>query len=187
MSKNVLVLIDIQKEYTIEGCSFYLEGIAPSLSNCRILLTYARAHGWEIIHVQHSNGDKAMRFNPTTPYFEFVEGFEPAEGEAHYIKQDYSCYSNEAFSEHLQRLYEAPSGIPNVYLIGYNTVMCCLSTLEEARRKRHSMIIVQDATLAKAIGVLDERSTHELMLNVYREKKLATLVNTEAIVNELFK
>ena len=63
MAKNVLILIDIQQEYNTEDRPFYLHGIKPSLENCRRMLQFARDNDWEIIHIQHSNGNEALRFN----------------------------------------------------------------------------------------------------------------------------
>lgn len=44
--KNILVLIDIQKEYVTPGRPFYLSGIEPSLENSRQLLEFARKNDW---------------------------------------------------------------------------------------------------------------------------------------------
>ncbi len=180
--QNILVLIDIQKEYVTPGRPFYLSGIEPSLENSRQLLEFARKNDWERIHIQHSNGDAAERFNPQTEYFDFVEGFNPIDSEKHFVKMDFSCYSSPEFSAYLSELFTSEQPAPNIYLIGYNTVMCCLSTLEEARRKKHKMHLVKDATLAKAIAGVTESDMHQIMLGVYAAKGLASLVTTEEII-----
>lgn len=181
MKKLILLLIDIQKEYITPGRPFYLNGIESSLAKCRELLSFARENGWGIIHVQHSNGVGAARFNPETPYFNFVDGFEPLGNERHFVKKDFSCYSNEAFSTYLHELYQTYDEI-KMNVVGYNSVMCCLSTLEEARRKGHKMHFVRDATLAKSVGDLDEKAMHEVMLSIYAAKGLATIVQAEDIM-----
>lgn len=186
MLHNFLVLIDIQKEYTTEGRPFYLNGIEPSLAKCRQLLNFARQEKWNIIHIQHSNGVGATRFDPQTEYYDFVEGFEPLSTEKHFVKHDYSCYSNNEFTNYMLQLEQAAQSkkqTNNIYLIGYNTVMCCLSTLEEARRKKQSGVqLIADATYAKAIGKYHEQQTHEFMLALIETKKLAPLVFTEKIL-----
>jgi ureidoacrylate peracid hydrolase len=184
LPKNILVLIDIQKEYVTAGRPFYLSGIEPSLENSRQLLAFARKNDWEIIHIQHSNGEAAERFNPKTEYFDFVNGFNPIDSEKHFVKMDFSCYSSPEFSTYLSELFLSKQPTPNIYLIGYNTVMCCLSTLEEARRKKHKMHLVKDATLAKAIANVTEKDMHEIMLGVYAIKGLASLVATEEIIRQ---
>lgn len=181
MKKNILVLIDIQKEYTTPERSYYLSGIEPSLENCRQLLEFARKKHWEIIHIQHSNGETAERFNPKTVFFDFVNGFEPQDSEQHFVKNDFSCYSSVEFSTYIENTLSLhPEAI--LYLIGYNSIMCCLSTLEEARRKRHKMHLVKDATYAKAIANVGEKELHEIMLGVYAAKNLAQLVETRDLI-----
>lgn len=181
MAENILVLIDIQKEYTTPERPYYLSGIEPSLENCRQLLAFARKKRWEIIHIQHSNGETAERFNPKTVFFDFVEGFEPQDSEQHFVKNDFSCYSSAEFSTCIDRLFSLHPEAA-IYLIGYNSIMCCLSTLEEARRKQHKMHLVKDATYAKAIAGLSEKELHQIMLGVYAAKNLAQLVETHDIL-----
>ena len=183
MSKNILVVIDIQQEYTTPGRPFYLHGFEDSLEHCRQLLSFAREHAWQIIHVQHSNGESAERFNPKMPFFDFVEGFQPMQGEKHDVKNDFSCYSGEVFANAMESIDQMDQA-SNVYLIGYNTIMCCLSTLEEARRKGHKMHLVTDATYAKAIAGVDEMSMHNIMLAIFKQKNLATLVTTADVLKK---
>ncbi len=184
LPKNILVLIDIQKEYVTPGRPFYLSGFEPSLENSRQLLAFARKNNWEIIHIQHSNGETAERFNSKTEYFDFVDDFKPINSEKHFVKMDFSCYSSPEFNTYMSELFTSKEAAPNIYLIGYNTVMCCLSTLEEARRKKHKMHLVKDATLAKAIGNVTEKDMHQIMLGVYAAKGLAPLVTTEEIIRQ---
>lgn len=70
-----------------------------------------------------------------------------------------------------------------VYVIGYNSVMCCLSTLEEARRKKHKLTFIQDAAYALALPNTTEAVTHELMLGLYKVKNLANIVSSRDILN----
>jgi nicotinamidase-related amidase len=187
MTTNVLVLIDIQKEYTTVGRPFYLSGIDKSLDKCRRLLSFARREKWEIAHVQHSNGDAATRFNPNSEYYKFADGFEPLPGERHFVKEDYSCYSSREFAHYMEQLEREASNSkssPNIYLIGYNTVMCCLSTLEEARRRKQSGVhFVSDASYAKALPPrYSEEDAHAFLVALFEIKKLAEIVSTEKVI-----
>src|SRR3990167_733977 len=151
---NVLILIDIQKEYITKGRPFYLQGIEKSLENCRNLLQFARKNKWEIAHVQHSNGEGAARFDSKSEFYDFVPGFEPLATEKHFIKKDFSCYSSVEFSDYMNKITQTPQE-NKIYLIGYNSVMCCLSTIEEARRRAHKITFIEDASYAKSIGDID--------------------------------
>lgn len=180
MIKNILVVIDIQKEYITPGRPYYLHGIDPSLEKCTEVLAFARKHNWDIIHIQHSNGDNAPKFNPTNEYFDFVAEFTPRANEKHFVKDDFSCYSSAEFLDFMQAAYT--SAEVNTYIIGYNSVMCCLSTLEEARCRKHKMFFVQDASYAKSIEDRDEATMHKTMVGIYKAKGLATVISTEDLL-----
>ncbi|MFI4956530.1 MAG: isochorismatase family protein [Gammaproteobacteria bacterium] len=177
---NALLLIDIQKEYTTPGRDFYLQGIDESLAHCRQLLAHARLNAWDIIHIQHSNAGKegVTRFMPDTEYFDFANGFEPLLGELHFVKTDFSCYSSPEFEQFMNTDGQAQ----RIHMIGYNSVMCCLSTLEVARDRKHKMFFIADASLAKSMPGNDEASTHEFMVNVYKAKKLAEIIYTKDVL-----
>ncbi len=182
--KPVLILVDIQNEYLKEDGQFFLHGIGPSLENCKKMLIFAREQAWNIVHVQHSNGDHAEHFNPKTIHFNFMKGFVPkVESENHFIKNDYSCYSSEDFATYMGKI-AANDKKPAIYLIGYNSLICCLSTLEEARRKKDMIHFIAEASLAKALPDKSEIETHEIMVQIYNAKNL-TKIMTTAEVKEL--
>ena len=178
--KTALLLIDIQKEYTIPGREFYLNGIDASLTNCHKLLKHARKNNLDVIHIQHSNKGKegVTRFIPGTEYFEFADGLEPLQGEQHFVKNDFSCYSSDQFYQYMNAIGKEM----RIYMIGYNSVMCCLSTLEVARDRQHKIVFVQDASLAKTIPGFNEIATHDFMVNIYKAKKLAEIIYTDAVL-----
>lgn len=182
--RNILILIDIQKEYTTEGRTFYLKGIESSLKQCSEMLQHARSNAWDIVHIQHSNQGKegVTRFIPGTEYFNFVDGFEPNNDEHHFVKTDFSCYSSVDFSNYIDRLM-AENEDKAVYVAGYNSVMCCLSTLEEARRRKHKLTFIQDASYALALPNTTEAVTHDLMLELYKAKGLANIISSRDILN----
>lgn len=180
--KNVLVLIDIQMELISPGRVYYLDGIEPSLENCRAMLNYARKSEWEIIHIQHSNGKGAQCFAPETDYFNFINGFEPAVNEKWFVKHDYSCYSNADYASCLNTISTSGEEY-KIYVIGYSSAMCVLSTLEEARRKSHPMHLIEDAVSSRAIDGKTEPETHQFMVNLYKTKKLATVVTCESVLS----
>ena len=184
MLRKVLVLIDIQREYTTPGRPFYLNGIAGSLERCQKLLMHARENKWDIVHVQHSNGEQAARFNPMTDYFKFVEGFEPQPHEMHIVKNDFSCYSNVEYSNYMTKLMALDEQV-NIFMAGYNSVMCCQSTLEEARRLKHKINYISDASLAKSLNGRPEIECHQYQLDLFAAKGLATMVTTEELITGL--
>jgi nicotinamidase-related amidase len=149
----LLLLIDVQREYTTAGRPFHLQGIGPSLENCRRLLGHAREKSWPIAHVRHVQ--QGQLFNEALPYSLFVEGFEPRAEEMVFTKGNLSCYTNDGF----RRLMEAVDGEP-VFLAGYNSLMCCLSTLIQAFHEGQRLNFVADASLARATAHADEQTAH---------------------------
>ncbi len=179
--KNALILLDIQQEYTTPGRAFYLNGIETSLNQCKKLLQCARENQWEIVHMQHSNGENSERFNPNSQFYKFAQGFEPIANnyEHHFIKKNYSCYSSLDFSDYMDKMIR--EGVV-IYLAGYNSVMCCLSTLETAILKNHPMNFIADASLAKKIDHHTEAEMHKIMCSIYDAKSLATITDTDTVI-----
>ena len=174
----ILVVIDIQKEYTTPGRDFYLHGIEESLTNAKLILDFARQNHWNIVHVQHFRNDpNSELWNAASIYSDFVEGFEPQEGELKVIKNKFSSYSALEFGPYVEANKDEP-----LYMIGYNTRMCCLSTVVEGFHRGHIYHVVADATLAKATAHFSEIDMHEHMLEVM-DGVFAKIVKTEAILS----
>jgi ureidoacrylate peracid hydrolase len=147
MSQPTLILMDIQREYTTAGRPFYMQGIAPSLSNAKRLLDQARAHGWSVIHVQHLQNGPV--FNLDGEYGAFVPGFEPEHGEAHVIKSKLSAYTNVSF----QMLIDAALARGTELIVaGYGSTMCCLATVTSGALFGHRYTFVHDASWARSSG-----------------------------------
>ena len=152
---NVLVVIDIQKEYVTEGRPFYIRNIGSSLKSAKATLEYARTKVWKIIHVQHIQ--EGNLFNPKSEFSSFVEGFEPKTGESAIIKGDFSCFSSTDFTHIMQDFRDS-----QIYIIGYGSGMCCLSTIIDGYHRGFKMNFVSDASSAKA-KMFDEATTHAHM------------------------
>lgn len=170
--KNILILIDIQKEYITKNRPFYLNGINESLHNCKKILSMARDKNWEIAHVVHAKeGGKIFATN--SEFTELVEGFEPIASERVFTKSLYSCYSDEAYAEYMR---ENKSN--KIYIIGYNSIMCCLSTIIEGYHKGQNITFVQDASLAKSTKDFTEEDMHKHSVSIIETAGFAEVINT---------
>lgn len=138
----VLVLVDIQKEYIAKGRPFCLDTISESLNNLRQLLAHGRQKGWKIIHMAHNQN--AECFNYDSEFSEYIEGFEPIDGEQSLKKSDFSCFSSPEFLATIDKLRHE-----DIFLAGYGATMCCLSTLIDAHHRKFDLNFVTDATCAK--------------------------------------
>lgn len=178
-----LIAIDIQKEYTTPGRPFYLDGIQQSLADAKKLLDFCRTQSnWSIAHVQHfRQEDDAVIFNRHTPEFSgFVEGFEPKGNEYYFEKSIYSCYSNADFSDFMEKRKHEP-----IYIVGYGTTKCVLSTVIDGFHRGHrSLVVVSDATYAKAelTHGLKEEELHKAMLAVIQSSYASVKSTNETVV-----
>jgi nicotinamidase-related amidase len=67
-----------------------------------------------------------------------------------------------------------------VYIAGYNSLMCCLSTLVDAFHRGHRLNFVADASLARKTKSADEHEAHRHatdILSIY-----ANIVTTEQVL-----
>lgn len=155
----LLIVIDVQREYTTPGRPFYLNGIEESLENCRRVLAHARTMSWPIAHIRHVQDGQL--FNGSMPFSRFVEGFEPLPAEMVFTKHNFSCYSNDEFS----RLMRSTNG-ERIYVIGYNSLMCCLSTIVAAFHEGHRMTFVADSSLARSTKSGNEAEAHRYATDI---------------------
>ncbi len=137
--KKILLLVDIQKEYSTQGRPFYINGIEKSLINAKNLLDYARENDWEIIHVEHIQDGET--FSLKSEYSKFVDGFEPRKGEIVYIKNKSSCYTNKYFSQYFEKLKGR-----EVVVIGCSFIDCIPSTIIDGYQMGNRFVLVKDAT-----------------------------------------
>lgn len=154
MNKPILAVIDIQKEYVTKGRPFYINGIESSLGNAKKVLEYARAQDWQVVHVQHLQAGDL--FSTYSDYSDFVDGFEPLSSELVFQKSDYSSYSSDLFLSFVRM-----NSSSEIYVIGYGSTMCCLSTIIDGYHRGFKHVFVHDASQAKASSQHSEVALHE--------------------------
>lgn len=159
MNKKILVVIDVQKEYTAPGRPFYLEQAGPSLKTAKKVLDTARDLAWPIVHVRHVQDGEI--FNAKSPNSDYVEDFRPRAGEKEIVKSDFSCYSSPDFAK------MAAAELKNEFVvIGYGSTMCCLSTIVDGYHRGQKFVFVKDASSAKKTASLDELSAHRAATDI---------------------
>jgi ureidoacrylate peracid hydrolase len=156
MKKPTLVVIDIQKEYITDKRPFRIESIAPSLENAKKVLNKARQAQWPIIHVQHLQDGQI--FSRESEFSDFVDDFRPLKNEITVIKSNFSSYSNPEFTELMKRSAQDQQ---EIYVIGYGSTMCCISTIIDGYHRGNQMVFVEDASNSKKGAKLSESELHE--------------------------
>lgn len=148
-----LIVIDIQREYTIPGRTFHIKSIGASLNQAYTMLQFARMEGWPIVHVQHLQDGEI--FNPASDTSDFVDGFAPEPGEVHAIKGNFSSFSSPAFCKFIEAHADH-----EFVVVGYGTTMCCLSTIVDGYHRGYRFALVEDACAARSVRDHSEISMH---------------------------
>jgi ureidoacrylate peracid hydrolase len=159
----ILVLIDIQREYTTPGRPFYLRGIEASLATCSVLLQHARSIGWGVVHVRHEQ--EREPFKAGSEFTSFASGFDPADGETVFTKHLLSAFSNDDFASFALR---AKAEARPLILIGYGGTMCCLSTALDGMHRGVRTRWVYDASLSRPSQLASEAGVHRHLTEMMR-------------------
>lgn len=151
MVQKNLVVIGMQREYITRSRPFYIDSIEESLEKARMMLSYARKQGWNIIHVRHIKDGPL--FERDSEYADFIDGFTPVIGEFEVVKYKYSCLE---FCEIAHDFFE-----DEFMIIGYATNACCLATIIDAYHRGYKFAILRDATHALKVHGFSEDAMHE--------------------------
>lgn len=172
--KNVLLVIDIQKEYATKGRPFHINGIEQSLANAILVLDHARKNNWEIIHIKHLQDGNIFNVNHNES--NYIEGFKPMDNEKEFIKRNFSCFSNPDFAIYCEQFKAS-----KIHVIGYNSRMCVLSTIIEGYHRGHYFALVKDASNAKSDDERTEEVMHSTMVSVL--SVFADILSTNDLIN----
>lgn len=157
---NILIVIDMQKEYISEGRRFFIPSYESSMKNALNMLNNARKKQWEIIHIKHYQNNDI--FNPREKYSDFIEGFIPKYNERVFIKNKLSCFSNQDFLSYMESL----SNHDDIYIMGYSSNLCCLATIVDAYCRGYHVNFVADASMAKPLADWDEKELHKAIIAI---------------------
>ncbi|BFM21495.1 cysteine hydrolase family protein [Gilvimarinus japonicus] len=140
MSKQALIVVDIQNEY-FPGGKMLLEGINTAADNAAKVMAKARANGDVVVNIHHQEPD------PQSPFFtQGTDGItihpkvRPAEGEKVILKN----YPNSFLKTDLHDYLQA-QGVKQVVIIGAMSHMCIQATTRAASDLGYSVTVIHDA------------------------------------------
>ncbi|OGT32027.1 MAG: hypothetical protein A3E87_10785 [Gammaproteobacteria bacterium RIFCSPHIGHO2_12_FULL_35_23] len=126
---------------------------------------------WEIVHIKHlRKQENSPIFNASSEFSDFVPNFEPRAGEIVITKNLYSCYSANDFLTFMEKHHQN-----NIDLIGYNSIMYCLSTVIEGIIWDHKMTLIEDASFVKSTSEFDEVDMHRHRINPIKAARYAEI------------
>jgi nicotinamidase-related amidase len=164
-STRALVLVDVQQEYFSGPLEIQYPAPSDALAKVTTAIDAATAHGVPVVVVQHTGGDAAPIFNPTTPGFALhpdVEQRRTPEWKA-ITKQFGSVFAG---TDLLSWLRE--NSIDTVTLVGFMTNNCIIASAADAETQGISAEVLSDATGAISIGndagYVDAETVHTTLM-----------------------
>lgn len=142
LDKAVLVLIDLQREYT-DG-ALRLSGVDAAVERAAELLALARANGVPVIHIVHHTAAGAPVFDPTAPMAEIVPAVAPRDGEPVIVKK----LANAFAGTDLQTVAR-DTGRTEMIVAGFMTHNCVSSTARSAVDHGWRVTVVASATATR--------------------------------------
>ncbi len=169
---QLILVVDVQKQYITEGNPFHIRGISHSLENGKKILAAARTHNIPVWHMRHK------KENENLPHTEFILGFEPAQNEFSFTKQQYSCFSSKELTDKLAQVKPK-----EIIIIGYGSGMCCLCTIIDGIHRGYQFALVEDASASRDSGYAGEETMHISAINIL--KQYARIVKTNELISTM--
>ena len=179
---RALIVIDVQQEYFAGPLTIQFPAPDASLAKITAAIDAATASGIPIVVVQHTGGDEAPIFNPTTSGFAtHPDVVSRQDATWHAIVKEYSSvFPGTGLLDWLRE-----GQIDTITLVGYMTNNCILATAAEAETHGIGVEVLSDATgaisLANDAGVVDARVVHETLMALLHSN-FAAVARTEAWV-----
>lgn len=140
MSKQAIVVVDIQNEYFPQG-KLPLVGINEAAGNAALVIESARQKGHTIIHVRHEMlSADAPIFTPDTDGVKINETVKPVDNETVIVKHYPNSFRETPLKEMLDE-----EGIQDATIIGAMSHMCIDATVRAAVDFGYNVTTVQDA------------------------------------------
>jgi nicotinamidase-related amidase len=159
--RPLICFVDLQVEYIAGNRELALTGREPWTSNCRKLLSAARARRLPIAHFRQLRPESF--FNEATEFAGWIEEFRPRPFEMVFERSKPSCYTAERFSEFMRSLSE-----PTMLLAGLTGAGACLATAVESHHRGHRCFFVADASSTPSLDDLGEATSHRFVSELMR-------------------
>lgn len=163
--RRALILIDVQQQYFEGPLEIQHPPHTVSLPNITAAIEAANAAGLPVAVFQHTAGEGAPVFDPTTPQFELRPEVEQRlqPGVFRAEKQFGTVFAGTGLVDWLR-----DGDIDTITLVGYMTNNCVLASAAEAETHGLSVEILSDATgainITNEAGSTDARTVHTTLL-----------------------
>jgi nicotinamidase-related amidase len=154
----IVVFVDMQQEYLAKPRLLAISKIDHALDNCRRVLEHSRAIGLPVAFMRTHN--EAAFFNRATPFFRWIEGFEPYRNEMVFERSSPSCYSCEPFTALVNQIRGG------IVLAGFAGESACLSTMIDAFHRNHKVAYLYDASASHALDDMAADAVHHAVSRI---------------------
>jgi nicotinamidase-related amidase len=140
-SQLALLLIDVQQG--LASPSLGQRNNPQAESNMSRLLTTWRAHGWPVIHIQHSSTEPDSPLRPELPGNAFKPEVQPIAGEPVFRKTVNSAFIGTGLEQYLR-----DGNISRLVIVGLTTDHCVSASTRMASDLGFTVTLISDATAA---------------------------------------
>ncbi|WP_029067948.1 isochorismatase family protein [Jonesia quinghaiensis] len=178
--RRALIIVDVQNEYVDGPLEIQYPPHAESLPRIGEAIDAATAAGIPIVMFQHTSGEGAPVFDPTTPGFDvhpdIVQRQTP---EWKTITKQYGTVF--AGTDLLEWLRD--HNVDTVTFVGYMTNNCILASLAESETHGLAAEVLSDATgainIANAAGVVSAKTVHTTLMALFNSNFAAVALTDE--------
>lgn len=172
-ARPLICFVDLQVEYIAGNRELALAAHEPWTSNCRKLLSAARARRLPIAHFRQLRRESL--FNEATEFADWIDEFRPRPFEMVFERSKPSCYAAEKFAEFMRSLTDS-----TMVVAGLTGAGACLATAVESLHRGHRCVFVGDASSTPSIDDLGEAASQRLVSELIRS--YAEVIPTERAV-----
>lgn len=163
--RRALILIDVQQQYSSGPLEVQYPTPGDSLPKITAAIDAAVQAGIPVAVVQHTSGEGAPVFDPTTEAWQLEPEVERRIG-ADWFRTEKQFGTVFAGTELLAWLHERD--VDTITLVGYMTNNCVLASAAEAETHGLAAEVLSDATgaiaLANEAGSVDARTVHTTLM-----------------------
>ncbi|GAB3632780.1 cysteine hydrolase family protein [Microbacterium shaanxiense] len=183
--RRALVVIDPQQEYFTGRLRIQHPPREESIQRIADAIDAAERVGIPVVMVQHTAGDDAPVFNPTTPDFRLHASLENRDstGWKTIVKQYSSVFPGTGLHEWL-----VENQVDTITLVGYMTNNCVLATAADAETRELTVEVISDATgaidITNEAGSASAETVHTTLMTLLNSS-WAAVAPTDAWVEAL--
>ncbi|PPG28634.1 isochorismatase [Pseudoclavibacter sp. RFBG4] len=177
--RRALILVDVQQQYFSGPLEIHFPPVAESLTNITAAIDAATASGIPIVAVQHTAGNQAPVFNPTTPEFALhpkIADRQQSEWKS-VVKQYSSVFAGTDLLPWLQE-----QRVDTVTFVGYMTNNCIIASSAAAEELNIAAEVLSDATgainIANSAGFATAETVHTTLMTLL-QSNFAAVSTTE--------